>query len=161
MFLFRRINDETMMNKCTGYWLDSFVRTTHLQDNLINSYKNHMDRSDHWHAMYCTNLNSWYLLLIWISSHNTNYFYMDMLCYTGQCGLLTVYRTEIELYTLLMMFKTFSTDEWSSINDWPLCYSNVCSWNSLYPTFANVIHGVLTSDRTFASYDYNKVVKNC
>ena len=23
-----------MMNKCTGYWLDNFVRTTHVQDNL-------------------------------------------------------------------------------------------------------------------------------
>ena len=24
-----------MMNKCTGYWLDNFVRTTHLQDKTI------------------------------------------------------------------------------------------------------------------------------
>ena len=23
-----------MMNKCTGYWLDNFVKTTHLQDSL-------------------------------------------------------------------------------------------------------------------------------
>jgi hypothetical protein len=34
---------------------------------------------------------------------------------------------------ILVTFKTFSTDEWplALMNLWCLCYSNVCSWNSL------------------------------
>jgi hypothetical protein len=55
-----------MMNKCTGYWLDNFVRTTHVQDNLtfISMDNNltatiimyYMDGSDQWHTMYKTKL---------------------------------------------------------------------------------------------------------
>ena len=49
-----------MKNKCTGYWLDNFVRTTHLQDNLMennltatmNIHIYYMDGSDQWHTMY-------------------------------------------------------------------------------------------------------------
>jgi hypothetical protein len=33
MFICLEINAR-MMNKCTGYWLDNFVTTTHLQDSL-------------------------------------------------------------------------------------------------------------------------------
>jgi hypothetical protein len=33
--------------------------------------------------------------------------------------------------TSLMTFKTFSIIQWFSIYDWPLCYRNTCSSNSL------------------------------
>ena len=56
-----------MMNKCTGNWLDNFVRTTHLpicktilpklismDNNLATIIIYYMDGSDQWHTMYKT-----------------------------------------------------------------------------------------------------------
>ena len=37
MFICLEINAR-MMNKCTGYWLDNFVTTTHLQDSYLPKF---------------------------------------------------------------------------------------------------------------------------
>ena len=41
-----------MMNKYTGYWLDNFVRTTHLQDNLIPGMENNLTATMNNHILY-------------------------------------------------------------------------------------------------------------
>ena len=57
-----------MMNKCTGYWLDNFVRTTATCKTILSKFISmennltatiiiyYMDGSDQWHTMYKTKL---------------------------------------------------------------------------------------------------------
>ena len=80
-----------------------------------------MDGSDQWHTMYKTKL-----VLKQIASTQTDFLPKHKLLLCGYAVLklyrtvclatsLTVHRTGMELYTSLVTFKTFSTDQWSSM----------------------------------------------
>jgi hypothetical protein len=129
-----------MMNKCTGYWLDNFVRTTHVQDNLtfISMDNNltatiimyYMDGSDQWHTMYKTKLV--------IPSTQTDILPQHKLFLCGyavlnrtvwyiiNCGQYWNWTIYITHYLQNILYYSVVFDIWLT-----LWYSNACSSNSL------------------------------
>jgi hypothetical protein len=111
-----------MMNKCTGYWLDNFVRSMATCKTILPKFismENNLTATIIIYYIWMDHINGAqyiYKTKLVIPSTQTDILPQHKLFL---CGYAVLNRTVTVWYTinLLMPFKTFSTIQWSSIYD--------------------------------------------